>query len=302
MSITATLERPAEPAPPPPTVEVVIPVFNEEVALERNVRWLREYLDRFFPLAAVVTIADNASTDGTWTIAQSLARTVRGVRAVHLDEKGRGRAVKQVWAASEAFVVAYMDVDLATGLDALLPLVAPLLSGHAEAAIGSRLATGARVVRGPKREIISRCYNLIVRATLRSRFTDAQCGFKAVRADVAKTFLPLVEDDDWFFDTELLVLIERAGLRIHEVAVDWVDDPDSRVEIARTAVRDLRGIWRLIWSRPGKQHGAALPRPSLNSFAELPGPNAAAGQGRLAPTCSSAIESREQPALEKSAR
>ncbi len=279
MSITATLEHPAEPAPPPPTVEVVIPVFNEERDLDRNVRRLRGYLDRHFPLAAIVTIADNASTDETWAIAQSLARTVRGVRAVHLDEKGRGRAVKRVWASSEAFVVAYMDVDLATGLDALLPLVAPLLSGHAEVAIGSRLAAGARVVRGPKREIISRCYNLIVRATLRSRFTDAQCGFKAVRTDVAKTFLPLVEDDDWFFDTELLVLTERAGLRIHEVAVDWVEDPDSRVDIARTAAQDLRGIWRLIWSRPGRQHGPT-------------GPDAL-------PT---AIERPEQPAVAETAR
>jgi hypothetical protein len=116
-------------------------------------------------------------------------------------------------------------------------------------------------VRGPKREIISRCYNLIVRATLRSRFTDAQCGFKAVRADVAKAFLPLVEDDEWFFDTELLVLIERAGLRIHEVAVDWVDDPDSRVDIARTAARDLRGIWRLIWSGTAKERRVSGPAP-----------------------------------------
>jgi glycosyltransferase involved in cell wall biosynthesis len=257
MSITATLERPTEPAPPPPTVEVVVPVYNEERDLEHNVRRLRLYLDTRFPLASVVTIADNASTDGTWAIAQSLARTLRGVRALHLEEKGRGRAVKQVWASSDAFVVAYMDVDLATGLDALLPLVAPLLSGHAEMAIGSRLATGARVVRGPKREFISRCYNLIVRTTLRSRFTDAQCGFKAVRSDVARAFLPLVQDDDWFFDTELLVQIERAGLRIHEVAVDWVDDPDSRVDIARTAARDLRGIWRLIWSGP-RRGGASL--------------------------------------------
>jgi glycosyltransferase involved in cell wall biosynthesis len=258
MSITATLERPVDPAPPPPTVEVVVPVYNEERDLERNVRRLRHYLDTRFPLASVVTIADNASTDGTWAIAQSLARTLGGVRAVHLEKKGRGRAVKQVWGSSDALVVAYMDVDLATGLDALLPLVAPLLSGHAEMAIGSRLATGARVVRGPKREFISRCYNLIVRTTLRSRFTDAQCGFKAVRSDVARAFLPLVQDDDWFFDTELLVQIERAGLRIHEVAVDWVDDPDSRVDIARTAARDLRGIWRLIWSGPRQGDGASL--------------------------------------------
>jgi hypothetical protein len=138
-----------------------------------------------------------------------------------------------------------MDVDLSTDLGALLPLVAPLISGHSEVAIGSRLRRSARVVRGPKREVISRAYNLLLRATLGARFSDAQCGFKALRADVAGVLLPLVEDTGWFFDTELLVLAERAGLRIHEVPVDWVDDPDSRVDLVATALADLRGVARL---------------------------------------------------------
>jgi putative flippase GtrA len=138
-----------------------------------------------------------------------------------------------------------MDVDLSTDLAALLPLVAPLISGHSDLAIGSRLSRGSRVVRGARREFISRCYNLILRGTLAARFTDAQCGFKAIRRDVATRLLPLVEDTGWFFDTELLVLAQRAGLRIHEVPVDWVDDPDSRVDIVATAVADLKGVWRL---------------------------------------------------------
>ncbi len=167
------------------------------------------------------------------------------MRLVSLAEKGRGRALKRVWWASDAAVLVYMDVDLSTDLNALLPLVAPLISGHSEVAIGSRLSRGARTTRGPKRELISRGYNLLVRSTLRTRFSDAQCGFKAIRADVAQALLPLVRDDSWFFDTELLVLAERAGLRIHEVPVDWVDDPDSRVDIVRTAIDDLRGIARL---------------------------------------------------------
>ncbi|HEY3702181.1 MAG TPA: glycosyltransferase, partial [Acidimicrobiales bacterium] len=214
--------------------------------LERSVRRLRDYLDTRFPLTTVVTIADNASTDATWSIAERLADELAGVRAVRLDRKGRGRALRAVWSASRARVVAYMDVDLATDLDALLPLVAPLISGHSDLAIGTRLAPGARVVRGPKREVISRCYNLIVRTALRSHFSDAQCGFKAVRTDAAKALLPLVDDDEWFFDTELLVLAERNGLRIHEVAVDWVDGAESRVDIAQTAAADLRGIGRLV--------------------------------------------------------
>jgi len=138
-----------------------------------------------------------------------------------------------------------MDVDLSTDLNALLPLVAPLISGHSDLAIGSRLAHDSRVVRGPKREFISRAYNLILRGSLQARFSDAQCGFKAIRRDVAQILLPLVEDTGWFFDTEMLVLAERAGLRIHEVPVDWVDDPDSTVHIVKTATDDLRGVWRV---------------------------------------------------------
>jgi putative flippase GtrA len=178
-------------------------------------------------------------------VATSLASTLEGVRAVHLDAKGRGRALHQVWGASTARVVAYMDVDLSTDLNALLPLVAPLLSGHSDVAIGSRLARSSHVVRGPKRELISRCYNLILRTTLHARFSDAQCGFKAMRADCARALLPHVHDTGWFFDTELLVLAERSGLRIAEVPVDWVDDPDSRVDIVATAKADLRGVARL---------------------------------------------------------
>ena len=239
--------------PAAPIVDIVVPVYNEEADLESSVRRLRAYLDDRFPFASAITIADNASTDATWSIARLLADSMPGVRAVHLDEKGRGRALRQAWLASEAPIVAYTDVDLSTDLDALLPLVAPLLSGHSQVSIGSRLAVGARVTRGPKRELISRSYNLILRTVLRVGFRDAQCGFKAMRADVARLLLPEIRDQAWFFDTELLVLAERAGLRVHEEPVDWVDDPDSRVAIGSTALADLRGVWRLLWSRSRPQ-------------------------------------------------
>ena len=163
----------------------------------------------------------------------------------HLDRKGRGHALREAWMASTAQVVAYMDIDLSTDLDALLPMVAPLASGHSEIAIGSRLAPGASVARGPKREFISRSYNLMVRAMFATQVRDMQCGFKAVRADVARELLPAVQDDEWFFDTELLLLAERNGLRIHEVPVDWVDDPGSTVDIAKTAAADALGALRL---------------------------------------------------------
>jgi putative flippase GtrA len=230
---------------PAPVLDVVIPVHNEEVDLEPCVRRLYAYLTGHFPYSFRITVADNASTDGTWRIAQALTAELPEVSAVRLEQKGRGRALHRVWLASDAQVLAYMDVDLSTDLAAFSPLVAPLMSGHSDVAIGSRLARGARVVRGAKREFISRCYNMLLRGALAARFSDAQCGFKAIRADVAHELLPHVVDTGWFFDTELLVLAQRAGARIHEVPVDWVDDPDSRVDIVATAMADLRGIVRL---------------------------------------------------------
>ncbi|RYJ05435.1 MAG: glycosyltransferase [Actinomycetales bacterium] len=229
------------------TIDVVIPVHDEEVALGPAVAAVRAHLATL-PFGHRVTIADNASTDGTSRLAHALAAEHDDVRVVTLQEKGRGRALKRAWSESDADVLVYMDVDLSTDLKALLPLVAPLVSGHSDIAIGSRLARSSHTTRGPKREIVSRSYNAILRGTLRARFSDAQCGFKAIRRDVAQRLLPLVEDDAWFFDTELLVLAERADLRIHEVPVDWVDDPDSKVDILRTATDDLHGIARLGWS------------------------------------------------------
>ncbi|MGW1077559.1 glycosyltransferase [Streptomyces sp. NPDC002537] len=226
-------------------LDVVIPVYNEEDDLERCVRRLHAHLTATFPYPFRITVADNASTDRTPEVSARLDDTFEEVTAVRLERKGRGRALRTVWSMSEAPVLAYMDVDLSTDLNALLPLVAPLISGHSDLAIGSRLAGGSRVVRGPKRELISRAYNLVLRTGLAARFSDAQCGFKAIRKDVAERLLPLVEDTGWFFDTELLVLAERAGLRIHEVPVDWVDDPDSSVHLVRTATDDLRGVWRV---------------------------------------------------------
>ncbi|MEV7541359.1 bifunctional glycosyltransferase family 2/GtrA family protein [Streptomyces sp. NPDC089915] len=236
---------PLAPAPGEPVLDVVIPVYNEERDLGPCVRRLHAHLTRTFPYPFRITIADNASTDRTPAFAAELAAGIPGVRSVRLEEKGRGRALRTVWTRSEAPVLAYMDVDLSTDLNALLPLVAPLISGHSDLAIGTRLARSSRVVRGAKREFVSRAYNLLLRSSLAARFSDAQCGFKAIRREVAERLLPLVEDTGWFFDTEMLVLAERAGLRIHEVPVDWVDDPDSTVHIVKTATEDLKGVWRV---------------------------------------------------------
>ncbi|HEX7131973.1 MAG TPA: dolichyl-phosphate beta-glucosyltransferase [Iamia sp.] len=267
MALTTHPRPVAVPVPHPSTgvatVDIAVPVLDEAATLEASIRRLHAYLGERFPLSWRITIVDNGSTDGTWDVAQALVAELDGVAALHLDQRGRGRALRAAWTTTGSPVVAYMDVDLSTDLDALLPLVAPLVSGHSDLAIGTRLAPTARVRRTPGREAISRTYNLFLHTTLRNGFTDAQCGFKAVRRDVAERLLPEVEDEGWFFDTELLVLAERHGLRIHEVPVDWTDDPDSRVDVVRTALDDLRGVARLAGQllRPADGDEAS-PRPS----------------------------------------
>ena len=225
-------------------IDIVVPVYNEQRVLASSITRLHAFLLQELPFSWRVIIADNASTDATPQIAERLSQQLCGVRVLRLEQKGRGRALRAAWSRSPARVVCYMDVDLSSDLHGLLPLLAPLLSGHSDVAIGTRLARGSRVTRGVKREVISRSYNRILRLALGAHFSDAQCGFKAVRAD-ALDLLAEVRDEAWFFDTELLVCAQRRGLRIHEVPVDWVDDPDSRVNIVTTAAADLRGVVRL---------------------------------------------------------
>jgi glycosyltransferase involved in cell wall biosynthesis len=252
-SLLLTKEGPRAGASRERLIEIAVPVYNEEKILARSVRQLHSYLTDNLPFRFVITIADNASTDGTHPTAQQLCAELPGVRAVHLDRKGRGLALRHVWGSSDADIVAYMDADMSTGLDAFLPLIAPLLSGHSDLATGSRLAHGATVVRSPKREIISRSYNLLLRTFLSARFADAQCGFKAGRTEVIRALLPDVKDNSWFFDTELLILAQRRGLRIYQVPVAWTEDPDSKVDIVGTALADLRGVARLRFAHLSKQ-------------------------------------------------
>ena len=227
------------------SVEVVVPVYNEQDALPKSIPALCAYLETYFPYRWSLVIADNASTDATWAVAEGLTYAYPGVSVLHLEEKGRGRALKAAWATSEADVVAYMDVDLSTNLWSFLPLVAPLATGHSDVAIGSRLLKGATVTRQWKREVISRCYNLLIKTLFGNRFSDAQCGFKSIKRSVAQELLPEIEDGEWFFDTELLLLAEERGYRISEVPVDWIEDLDSRVRIVSTALEDVKGLLRI---------------------------------------------------------
>jgi glycosyltransferase involved in cell wall biosynthesis len=227
------------------TVDVVVPAHDEIRVLDATVRALHRHLDRHATGPWLVTIAENASTDGTAVLADRLASELPGVRALHTADPGRGRALREAWTTSTAAVVAYMDADLSTDLAALSPMIDAIASGRADVAIGSRLVPGAAVDRRVGREAISRTYNRIVRTVLGAEFRDAQCGFKALRRDVAEQLLPHVRDQGWFFDTELLLLAQRHGLRIEEIPVRWVDDPHSSVRIIPTAVADLRGVARM---------------------------------------------------------
>ncbi len=233
-----------------PRVDIVVPVYNEQADLERSIRRLHSFLAENVPYDWRIVIADNASVDVTPAIAAALSRKLTRTSAVRLELKGRGRALRTAWSASDADVVCYMDVDLSTDLRALMPMIGGLLVGDGEVAIGTRLSPEAKVVRGAKREFISRSYNRLLRLVLRARFSDAQCGFKAMRRDAAARLLPQIKDDGWFFDTELLVLAQRNGMRILEVPVIWIDDPDSRVNIVKTAIGDLRGVVRLLMQTP----------------------------------------------------
>lgn len=226
-------------------VDVVIPVLNEAHVLARSLHTVREYLRQNFPYRWRVVIVDNGSTDGTQEVARRLSTEHSDVDFVHLTQRGRGRALRHAWLQSKADVVTYMDVDLSTDLVHLKQIVDAILVEGYDLATGSRLMRTSVTRRCFKRELTSRIYNLLVKLVLFTRFSDAQCGFKAVSRQAVEQIVPQIEDQSWFFDTELLVLAEKHGYRIKDVPVVWIEDDDSRVKIMQTAWDDIKGILRL---------------------------------------------------------
>ncbi len=227
-------------------VDVVIPVYNEEQVLADSVARLADFLDTHLPYDWRIIIADNASIDRTPEVGRAVERDNPRVSYLRLEQKGRGRALRRAWLDSPADVVAYMDVDLSTNLSAFPILVERILHDGYDVAIGSRLKHGARVTRQWKRELISRCYNLLVKLFFPRRgFSDAQCGFKAISRRAADHLLPIVENNAWFFDSELLLRAEQHGYRIAEVPVEWIEDLDTRVKIVSTATEDVKGLIRV---------------------------------------------------------
>jgi len=235
-----------------PTVEITIPVYNEEVELTKHIEKLSAFCRK--NLEAYdwnITIADNASSDNTPIIAATLAKKDPHVTFFRLEEKGRGRAIKRVWSQSNADYCTYMDLDLSTDLVHLPKIIHALENGY-DIAIGSRLAKGAKVEgRTLLREITSRTLNFFfIQAFFQTHFTDAQCGFKGVTKHVVEELLPHILDNDWFFDGELLIVAEKSGYKIHEEPVHWVDNPGSTVRLYSTIIGDLKVMKRLIKTHP----------------------------------------------------
>jgi len=237
-----------------PSVDVVVPVYNEEKALPRSIPLLHRFLSSdAFPYDWRIVIADNASIDGTRAVAERLARELAGVQYLYIPVKGRGYALKQAWGQSTMEIVSYMDADLSTHLSAFPPLIQAIAEEGFDIAAGSRLAPRARVKRSLHRRVLTRGYNLLIRGLFATRFSDAQCGFKAARATVARRLIPLIEDNGWFFDTELLILAEKRGYRVKDVPVIWDEDKDTRVNVPLTIVEDLLGLARLRRKRPWRR-------------------------------------------------
>jgi len=237
-----------------PQLDIVIPVYNEEHVLASSIDKLHTYLgESGFPYSWRIVIADNASTDGTRSLADRLADLFDDVEALHVPQKGRGRALRKAWLESDANACCFMDVDLSTGLDALLPLAKAVLDEGYDVATGSRMTRGSKITRSLRREITSRGLILLIKLLFLSKLSDTQCGFKAISRQAAQELVPRIENNEWFFDTELLLLAEKGGYRVKDVPVRWVEDPDSRVNMLKTVLEDLGGLLRMRFRRIPKR-------------------------------------------------
>ena len=237
------------------TVDIVVPVYNEERALPQSIPTLCAFLESAaFPYDWTILIGDNASIDNTPAVSRKLEEESGGkVKYVRVERKGRGYALKEIWGGSQADILSFMDVDLSTGIDAFPELIGAIAEKGYDIAIGSRLVSRSKVTRSLKRTVLTRGYNAIIKAMFFTRFSDAQCGFKAVSREAAQRLLPLIENNNWFFDTEMLILAEKMGYRVYDVPVEWVEDTDTRVKIASTVTEDLRGLLRLRINRPWRK-------------------------------------------------
>lgn len=237
------------------SVEITIPVYNEEKELEKHILILHDFcLKNLKSYDWHITIADNASIDNTPLIASAIAKKYPRISNFRLEQKGRGRAVKRVWNESGKDLCVYMDLDLSTDLVHLPKILWALENGY-DIAVGSRLAKGAKVEgRTFLRELTSRTLNFFfIQLFFRTNFTDAQCGFKGVTRNVIEKLIPKIKENDWFFDGELLIVAEKSGYKIYEEPVHWVDNPGSTVRLISTISGDIKVMARLLRDKPWKK-------------------------------------------------
>ena len=231
-------------------LDIVIPVYNEAHVLAGSVEKLREYLQKTgFPYTWRIVIADNASTDGTLAAAHSLEDRFDDVVALHLPQKGRGRALRKAWLESDADAACFMDIDLSTHLDGLLPLARAVLEEGYDVSTGSRMTKGSQIERSIGREITSRGFIFLIKALFLTGLSDTQCGFKAISRQAARDLIPRIENEEWFFDTELLLLADKGGYRVKDIPIRWIEDTDTRVNVLKTILEDLAGLLRMRFKR-----------------------------------------------------
>ncbi len=233
-----------------PQLDIVLPVYNEEHVLAGSVETLREYLyEHSFPYTWRIVIADNASTDGTLDAGEGLAAQFDDVTVIHLPEKGRGRALRKAWLESDADAACFMDIDLSTHLDGLLPLAKAVLEEGYDVSTGSRMTRGSQIERSVGREITSRGFIFLIKILFFSGLSDTQCGFKAISRQAAQELIPRIENEEWFFDTELLLLAEKGGYRVKDIPIRWVEDTYTRVNVPKKILEDLAGLVRMRFKR-----------------------------------------------------
>lgn len=231
-------------------VEFCLPIYNEEKIIEKNVLKIVNFCkEKNLPFNWRVIIVNNGSKDNSLAISQKLSADNKQIGYTTILEPGRGQALKKYWLTSNADVVAYMDADLAVSLNNIIDLINPFVNNEADLVIGSRMMPGATIKRSFIRELISQSCNILYRLIIGNNISDTQCGFKAIKTEVFKKIAPYIEDNKWFFDTEIISFTHHLGYKIKEVPVNWeenrYDERKSKVNLLKDSFIHLKNLLRL---------------------------------------------------------
>lgn len=231
------------------TIDVLLPIYNEEKILDANIRLLFGYCQHHLAGDWQLMLIINGSVDQSLTIAENLAQEFEQIKIINLPTGGKGQALKTGLQYSTAEVAVYMDIDLAVALSALPPLISLVAENKGALAIGSRLLPASQTERSWLRNYSSKLYNWLANTLLRCQISDWQCGFKAMNLDVRQAVVPLIQDNYWFFDTELIALAQKNNLRIAELPVSWSENRyavrQSKIRPIRDGFIFLKNLWQL---------------------------------------------------------